>query len=37
MTAFKLISCARAEVCSLEKDVSKQDLYSERYLSAGIS
>lgn len=37
MTAFRLISCAGAEVCALEKDVSKRDLYSERYLSAGIS
>ena len=36
MTAFKLISCAEAKVCSLEKDVSKQDLYLERCLSAGI-
>lgn len=36
MTAFKLISCAEAEVCSLKKDVSKQDLYLERDLSAGI-
>lgn len=36
MTAFRLISCTEAKVCSLEKDFSKQDLYLERYLSAGI-
>lgn len=35
MTAFKLILCAEAE-CSLEKDVSKQGVYLERNLSAGI-
>ena len=35
MTAFRLISCAEAKVCCLKKDISKQDSYLERDLSAG--